>query len=60
MKMDDGNIVLQVTLIHINLWGGGDGRGGGGRIVAASEMLRPSVETCSASRSDAPRLQKVV
>ena len=32
----------------------------GGRIVAASEMLRPSVETCSASRSDAPRLQKVV
>ncbi len=36
-------------------WGGG-----GGRIVAASEMLRPSVETCAASSSDAPVLQKVV
>jgi len=33
---------------------------GGGRIVAASEMLRPSVEACSASRRDAPCLQKVV
>ena len=32
----------------------------GGRIVAASEMLRPSVEACSASRRDAPSLQKVV
>ncbi len=32
----------------------------GGRIVAASEMLRPSVEAYSASRRDAPCLQKVV
>jgi hypothetical protein len=31
---------------------------GGGRIVAASEMLRPSVEACSASRSDAPDCKK--
>eukprot|EP00804_Cyclotella_cryptica_P012871 CCRYP_010602-RA/>CCRYP_010602-RA protein AED:0.44 eAED:0.64 QI:0/0/0.5/1/0/0/2/159/119 len=39
--------------------GGGSGERGG-RIVAASEMLRPSVEACSASRRDAPSLQKVV
>ena len=32
----------------------------GGRIVAASEMLRPSVKTYSASRRDASSLQKVV
>ena len=36
----------------------GCGWGGGGRIVAASEMLRPSVEACSASRSDAPGCKK--
>jgi len=37
--------------------GGGVERGG--RIVAASEMLRPSVGACSASGRDVPRLQKV-
>ena len=34
------------------------GKGVGERIVAASEMLRPFVEACSASRSDAPGCKK--
>jgi hypothetical protein len=42
---------------HRGVVGGGVCKGGG-RIVAASEMLRPSVEACSASRSDAPGCKK--